>query len=203
MIENQKISVGWVVWVQWVILSMLGWVAVTGLSLLFPDNLDVLLPGPAFYIVWALVLFIMGAGIALVQWFVLRRYFVRAVWWAISSGMGMLVGTMVAFPLKLRDLYLRPSGIQLDEIMYGAVFGFLMGLIQWLVFRTWVKSAGWWVVGCTLGWSLGMTVGEILPLNWSSSSASIIYGTLTEAIPIAVTGFALVILLRNPVRSTP
>ena len=46
-------------------------------------------------------------------------------------------------------------------------------------------------------------VGEILPLNWSNSSASVIYGTITEAMPITVTGFALVILLQNRTISTP
>jgi len=53
----------------------------------------------------------------------------------------------------------------MSEILYGAVFGFLIGAIQWFVLHTWVKSAGWWVVGCMLGWTLGMLVGEILPLN--------------------------------------
>jgi len=182
--------------VQWVVLTMLGWVAVTSLSMLLPVNFDVLFSGPAFYIVWALVLFILGAGVALIQWLVLRRYFVGAVRWVVASGMGMLVGSMAAFPLKLRDLYLRLSGIQLDEILYGAVFGLIIGLIQWLVFRIWVKSAGWWVVGCTLGWRLGMAVGEILPLNWNSAHASIIYGLVTDAIPVAITGITLVVLIQ-------
>jgi len=165
--------------------------------------LNSLLSGIPFYAVWALVLFVFGAGIALVQWLVLRRYFACAVRWVVASGMGMLVGQMVAFPLKLWDIYLRPSGIQLDEILYGAVFGFLMGVTQSLVMRTWVKSAGWWIIGCTLGWTLGMLVGEILPLNWNNPSASLIYGTITEAVPIAVMGLALVLLLPISTEAKP
>jgi len=59
---------------QWAILSMSGWFAVLCLSRLFPADLDVILPETAFYVVWALVLFAWGGGIALVQWLVLRTW---------------------------------------------------------------------------------------------------------------------------------
>lgn len=200
---SQKIhSSGWAIWLQWVLLSMSGWFAVTILSMRLPINLDETLPPAAFTIIWALMLLALGAVIAAVQWLLLRGYFSGAVRWIIFSGMGMMVGQMVAFPLKLRDLYVGTSGFQLDEIAYGAVLGILLGFAQWLVMRTWMRRAWLWVVGSTIGWTLGMTVGEFLPLNWNSSSASIFYGTITTAIPIALTGVVLVMLLPQPTEDT-
>lgn len=115
----------------------------------------------------------------------------------------MLIGGMVAFPLKLCDLYVGTSGFQLDELAYGVVFGILMGSAQWLVVRTWVHHAGWWVLSNVIGQTLGMAVGELLPFNWNSSYAGLAYGMITEGIPVAVTGLTLVILLQNTLDTTP
>ncbi len=203
MFGQKNIYTGWVIWLQWVLLTMLGWLAATGLSMLMPANLDMLLSSTAFSIFQALVILALGAGIAAIQWLVLRRYFSGAVRWIVASSVGMLIGGMVAFPLKLRDLYVGPSGFQLDELAYGAVFGVLMGSAQWLVVRTWVHHAGWWVLSSTIGWTLGMAVGELFPLDWNRSYAGLVYGMTTEGIPAAVTGLTLVILLQNALDTTP
>ncbi len=200
MVSRKSFHIGWAIWFQWVIYSMLGWLVATILSML-PPNLDTILSNTAFYIVWALLLLALGAVIGATQWLILRRYFSGAVRWIVASGVGMAIGGIAAFPLKLRDLYVGTSGFQLDEIAYGVVFGFLMGGAQWLVMRTWVQSAGWWVLSSTIGWTLGMAVGELLPLNWSNTYTGHVYGMITEGIPAAVTGLALVMLLQNPLDS--
>ena len=46
-----------------------------------------------------------------------------------------------------------------------------------------------------------MAVGELLPLNWSNTYTGDVYGMITEVIPAAVTGLALVMLLQNPLDS--
>ncbi len=203
MFGQKNIYTGWAIWLQWVLLSMSGQLAMIGLSRLLPANLDALLSGAALPIFQALWVLALGAGIAAAQWLVLRRYFAGAVRWIVTGSVGMLIGVMVAFPLKLYDLYVEPSGFQLDEVAYGVVFGFLMGSAQWLVMRTWVHRAGWWVLSSTIGWTLGMAVGEILPLNWNDSGAGFVYGMVTEGIPVAVTGLALVILVQNALDTTP
>lgn len=203
MFGQKHIHRSWTIWLQWMLLTSIGkLVAVTGLNMLLPPNLNTLLSSTTFSIVWALSLLALGAVIAATQWLILRRYFSGAVRWIVASGVGMAIGGIAPFPLKLRDLYVGTSGIQLDEIAYGIFFGFLMGGAQWLVMRTWVKSAGWWVLSSTIGWALGMVVGELLPLNWSSIYAGLVYGVITEGIPVAVTGLALVMLLQNPLNPT-
>ena len=203
MFGQKNIHTGWAIWLQWVLLTTLGWLAATGLTMLLPANLDMLLSSTALFIFQVLVILALGAGIAAIQWLVLRRYFAGAVRWIVASSVGMLIGGMMAFPLKLRDLYVGPSGFQLDELAYGAVFGVLMGSVQWLVVRTWVHHAGWWVLSSAIGWTLGMAVGELLPLNWNSSYAGLVYGMITEGIPVAATGLTLVILLQNALDTTP
>jgi len=187
MVSRKSFHIGWAIWLKWVIFSMLGWLIATILSML-PPNLDTILSNTTFYIVWALLLLALGAVIGATQWLILRRYFSGAVRWIVASGVGMAIGV-------------GTSGFQLDEIAYGVVFGFLMGGAQWLVMRTWVQSAGWWVLSSTIGWTLGMAVGEFLPLNWSNTYSGHVYGMITEVIPAAVTGLALVILLQNPLDS--
>ena len=182
---------------------MLGWFVVKILSMLLPNNLDEFLSVTALYIIWALMLLTLGAVIAATQCLVLRRYFTGAVRWVAVSGVGMMVGQLVAFPLKLRDLYIGISGFQLDEIAYGTILGILLGTAQWLVLRTWVGHARWWILASAVGWTLGMTAGELIPLNWTSSFSGIIYGLITEGIPITVSGITLVLLLNNALLKPP
>lgn len=203
MNRQKSIHSDWAIWLQWVLFSMSGWFVITTLITLLPANLGELLSDTEYYIIWASVLLILGAVIAATQWLVLRRYFSGVARWIVVSSVGFMVGQLVAFPLKIRDLYVGTSGFQLDEIAYGATLGILLGISQWFVMRTWVNHAGWWVLGSAIGWTLGMTAGKLIPLNWNSSFAGITYGTITEGIPIAVTGVILVILLQNPLLKTP
>ncbi len=203
MFSQKNILTGWTFWLKWVLLSISGWFVVTILTMLLPINLAESMSDIAFYFIWALALLTLGGVIAAAQWLILRQYFTGAMRWIVVSSVGMMVGQMVAFPLKLRDIYIGTSGFQLDEIAYGAVLGVFLGAVQWLVMRTWVPSAGWWVISSAVGWTLGMTVGELLPLNWNSAYAGIIYGITTEIIPLAVTGATLVMLLKNTLHTLP
>ena len=197
MSGKRDTNAGWITWLQWILLTTLGWLAAMGLSTLLPANLHTFL-SPIAMIFLVFVTLAWAAGIAALQWLALRRYFSGAVKWILASSAGMLIGSVVAMPLKLRDWYIGPSGFQLDEVAYGFVFGILLGAAQWLALRTWVHNSGWWIVSNTVGWTLGMTVGELLPLNWNSTCASFVYTMVTEIIPTAVIGVALVMLLRNP-----
>jgi hypothetical protein len=203
MFDRKYTQINWAIWLQWVLLTSISkLLVITGLNILLPPNWDTSFSELVFYVVWGLLSFAVGAIIATTQWWMLRPYFSGAMRWIVVSGAGMVIGTFVAFPLKLRDWYVGPSGFQLDEIAYGVVFGFLVGVAQWLVMRVWVRGAGWWILSSTLGWALGMTIGELLPLNWSSSSASLVYGVITEGIPVVVTGLALMILIQFGLKPT-
>ena len=197
MLDRKPIQTNWAIWLQWVLLTSISKLIVfSGVNILLTPDWHTFFSGSVLYVVWGSWLFAIGALIATAQWWLLRRFFSGSLSWIVLSGAGMMVGSLVAFPLKLRDWYVG-SGFQLDEIAYGVVFGFLVGGAQWFVMRIWVRGAGWWVLSSTIGWALGMTVGELIPLNWSSSDASLVYGVITEGIPMVVTGFTLMLLIQN------
>lgn len=43
--------------------------------------------------------------------------------------------------------------------------GAVLGLAQWLVLKSYVQKAGWWILACTLAWNASMLVG------WAVSTA--------------------------------
>jgi hypothetical protein len=203
MADQKPIQSNWIIWLQWMLLTSTSkLVVIASAIVLLSPNWNTLWSINALNVVWALSLFAFGAFIAATQWLLLRHYFSGAMRWIVAGGVGMVIGGFLAFPLKLRDLYIDSSGFQLDEIAYGVAFGFLMGAAQWFVMRSWVRGAGRWVLSSTIGWALGMTAGELLPRNWSSTSAGLVYGMVTEGIPVAITGLALVVLLQKHPKPT-
>ena len=76
MFNQKDIPTSWAIWLQWILLTSLSkLVTVIGLNTLLPPNLDTLLSSTAFYIVWALLLFVLGAVVAATQWLILRGFF--------------------------------------------------------------------------------------------------------------------------------
>ena len=68
-----------------------------------------------------------------------------------------------------------------------SIFGTVVGVLQWLVLRRQVPRAGWWVLASTVGWVVGLPLGDIN----GPPGLGAVYG--------AFTGTALVWLLRQPV----
>ena len=91
-------------------------------------------------------------------------------------------------------------------VVSGAVGGAAIGILQWLVLRRQVSGAGWWVLASTMGWAvgsgLGLLVFRTVALAVSSDAAFIVALSVGAAVDGAamgaITGFALVKLLRQP-----
>jgi hypothetical protein len=66
-----------------------------------------------------------------------------------------------------------------------SLFGTVVGVLQWLVLRRQVARAGWWVLASTVGWVVGMPLGDSV----GGPALGAAYG--------AITGTALVLLLRQ------
>ena len=116
------------------------------------------------------------------------------VWlgWVLASTVGWAVG--------------GPAGVAAggsgDIIVAGYIGvtagGILAGMLQWLVLRRHVAGAGWWMAASAAGWvaagpGVGLVaavMGAALTANAGWAALGIMYG--------AVTGCALVWLLRQP-----
>jgi len=121
----------WVIWVQWVLATTVGWVL--GLSL--GNEVGV------------------GIFIGVAQWVVLRRYFSQAWWWIVASAAGWIAG----WAIIISGLVVSPGRGLLTAIVSGTIFGLTMGVAQWIIFRRWVKLSGLWVLLSIPGWTIGLT----------------------------------------------
>jgi hypothetical protein len=131
------------------------------------------------------------------HWLILRRWFPRAGWWVLASGVGSLLGFVVmVWGLGVAD---TQGGGNFEHfaipVASMALAGVVVGTLQWVVLRRWVARAGWWVPVSGISWMvaeyayLEITQAGDVQLLWGA----IVSGTLSGAI----TGVTLVGLLRN------
>ena len=192
--EVEGSQVGWVFWLQWVLASTVG--VVVGL---FTGAVFTPYDVPRVPVLYGLLGIGLGIGVGVLQWLVLRRRVSGAGWWVLASAAAGY-GTLQAGPMPF-STSLQSFGLLLSWTRVVALSGAVTGTLQWLVLRGQVSRAGWWVLASTVGWGLGVTVARAFPWGVDTSDA---IGALvvTGAVLGAVTGEALVWLLRQPVPMT-
>ena len=211
------------VWLQWTLVNMgawtIGWPLAIGTSIalnltLLPEIGTEIMPGDLFWAVW-LSGFLLVAGAATgflvgsAQWFVLRhripcpRFSNWALVSALGSGLGlslfgagswMVNGALISDQTKATLV----AGIQMVSLAS-------IGVLQWLILRHQIQRAGWWILCCTLGLGISVTVGSvlldpILDLSFVTDicSGTFLVGCMVGLIFGATTGAPLAWLLRYP-----
>lgn len=138
-----------------------------------------------------------GSIAGVLQWPVLRPHIMGSAWWILASCVG------AGIEATMRGVMVGGS-VYLSYALSGAVFG----LMQWLVLRSHLTSAGWWVVVSPIGWVVGrlgtVAVGAVYNLlssNLSEQAALIVAHTAPNLIGGAlcgvVTGTSLAVFLRT------
>ena len=200
---------GWRVWLSWIIASLIGWTVglIVGLSVTFNEGL---------------VAVTLGAAIGISQWFVLKSRLRNAVWWIVSSAVGVLLGVLgsgilgfpivqgVDFSLGFNIPPWRPSGIDIYELrvvsyvlggpVAGLLIGTAVGTAQWLVLKQRVDRAGWWIAANGLGWAVAFLFGFLL--SHFTKNLFIVVIT-TGLVGGTITAFSLVWLLGKDNNSLP
>ncbi|MCK4899229.1 MAG: hypothetical protein KAS38_10645 [Anaerolineales bacterium] len=184
--KDKRSQVGWGFWLQWVVAStvgmLLGFIVGFPLSFLVMDIVGERL-GQSFGGI------VIGIGVGVLQWLVLRRRISGVGWWVLTSAAGGLI-----IPVAFEGLSESLSfGALMSFTGVVALGGAVAGTLQWLVLRGQVSRAGWWVLASTVGWGLGMTAA--IAYSWPGPMWLIVTGAVLGA----VTGGALVWLLRKPV----
>jgi hypothetical protein len=133
--------------------------------------------------------------VAVLQWLVLKRYIARAGWWIIAG----MTGWIFAFAI-LRALTGSPGALmalaaRTDTTLYSVafmlVFGLVSGVVQWPILRQHTRWASLWIPACMIGLALtGAAIGKSIDRVEDMAALG--------AIPGAVTGLALFLLLRQP-----
>ena len=201
--KAKRSQIGWGFWLQWVVASTVGMVVGFIAGFLSLDLIYDVLGDWLIYNVlgdWLDFLFlgiVPGIGVGVLQWLVLRRRRSGAGWWVLASaaaGYGILAGFIGYSESLSFGTLLRFTGVV-------ALGGAVTGILQWLVLRSQVSRAGWWVLASTVGWGLSVTVARAIP--WGNDEMDALWAlVVTGAVLGAVTGGALVWLLRQPVPET-
>ncbi len=189
----ERTHVGWGFWFWWVLASTVGHdvssaAGMKELRAVFGDAG----PTKGWAVGLALGLVMTGAAVGVMQWVVLRREVSGAGWWVLASTVGYTVGIAAAamhgiLLVHWLELPWRWVVSIVGGAGGGAVTGAAVGVMQWLVLRRQLRRAGWWVLASIVGWAMGQAAHGAIGLPAAG------------AVSGAITGIALVRLLRQPI----
>jgi hypothetical protein len=134
-----------------------------------------------------------GATVGTAQWFVLRRYFDRVGWWVLLT----FIGWVAYWGLRNMNLLVKAHGIAfIPDLLNLAIFGVILGVLQWLLLRKKIHSAGWWMLANIVGMMLAALITDAIDtaLLQSDSPFDFITGSIVWAI---ITGVCMVWLLKR------
>jgi hypothetical protein len=180
-------------WLQWTLATAAGMLAGFLPFLLLLEFMPLGLARLVFPL-WA------GLLVGLFQWFVLRRCIAQCgdwVWhgvagWALGYALGLMVIQVFSFSV---------AGALIGYFLFGAI----VALIQWPILHRKIPNVVPWVLASVAGWALGALSGQavlnlLVPAGQSIPQAlsTFIIAGMTGLVAGAVTGLALVYIMRQP-----
>lgn len=224
MITIQKTGgAGAGLWLRWILANALGEaLGLGGTALIWALSVLYAGEGTGLYAILLLAAFSVLAGtliegtvVGTAQWLVLRGPLPRIRWrtWVLATGAGaFLAWTLGMIPSTLLSLGSGGDASSAEPgeatvlglaLVMGLALGPVLGVVQWLVLRRFVRRAALWVPANALAWGCGMVVifaGIDLALDGGFSPGVVPILALTlacaGALVGAVHGLALVWLLR-------
>jgi hypothetical protein len=124
---------------------------------------------------------------AVLQWLLLRRYLHHARVWVPLTALGWLVGILLIYPAALFEPPVPGTWL---PALVPPFLGAVVGAAQWLYLRRVIDKAGFWVLASAAAYG-------VLARGAFGSFTSIPEFLLYILTPFAITGLALVLLLRH------
>ena len=143
-----------------------------------------------------------GLTVGLLQWLALRPYLIHPADWLLQGGFGWAL----AFALGLWVID-AIGGSPLGTLVGYLLFGLIIGALQWPVLRREIPNALPWIIASMVGWALGGYLGQaVLTLvagggEVSQVVSSAVVAAVTGLVAGAITGLALVWIVRQPDRA--
>lgn len=135
--------------------------------------------------------------ISIAQWFALRRFTPVSFLWIFAAPLGLLLAILMIKYIPTRTWeYLDGEAPGVLITLYLAM-GFVFSLPQWLILRRYCEKASLWIVGTTLGLTLGMGIIIITDMINRSGVFAFI---LVSLVYILSTGLTFSWLLSNTTR---
>jgi len=133
-----------------------------------------------------------GLGCAVMQWVALRR--LVSAWWIVATFAAWAI-FWAANLAGLLGFGTDIFGKTLEGLGHGAAFGGLLGLFQWMVLRSKIRNAQWWIYANILGWSIGAALGDGIKAALGSEGP--IEFVIVFIISTIVTAITLVRMFQN------
>jgi inosine-uridine nucleoside N-ribohydrolase len=141
------------------------------------------------YMFWYAFIPWYGIVIGTIQYLLLRRRFAKMGWWILTTTLGWsLIWLGIAFRYNpLGDIEIPSSAGYF--LIAGTGVGILIGVTQWLILRTQVPNASWWIPINGLGFG----IASVILADIASLSEYLIVVTM----PCISTGILLWLLLQR------
>jgi hypothetical protein len=194
MSDRAEQRMSWTFWARWIVASAVGAYLGTAVTALVGLVVAKAVGGGAEDSVPGGIL--LGAGLGIAQWLVLRRRLPGAEQWMWASIAGAVVFSVLRHPLLLAVSSIPGAVLRIGAFVDALALGASIGFAQWLVLRRHVSRSGWWLVACVGGYGIAT-----LPAGKGVSSFGEVMAFLV--VPPAITGLALVSLFRRPRQETP
>lgn len=142
-----------------------------------------------------------GLLIGVAQWVVLRGYVTRSSDWILNHAGGWVVGYILGL-LVVQALGRTTLGALVGYI----IFGILVAVFQWPVLRREIPHILPWVLANVIGWTTGAYISTLVMGAISRNTppdlivSTLITSVITGLIGGAITGLALVWIVRKPER---
>ena len=180
-------------WLGWTLATAVGMLIGFLPSLLLVNVLDLPLSR-------VIVPLLAGFLIGLAQWAVLRNFVVNSHDWILAAGTSWAVGYAVG--LFLINIL---AGTSLSGLIGFALFGAIIALIQYPIFRREIPHLSYWIIANVIGWTAGFYLSQA-SLNVFFSNVPAInpvvstsfVAVITGLVAGAITGLALVWIVRQP-----
>lgn len=141
---------------------------------------------------------VLGITSGITQWLILRRYLDRIGAWVPLT----ILGWVLFWAVNLSGLLGEGSGVTgkiVEGLAHGAIFGALLGVLQWLILRRGADNAGWWILVSAAAWSVGAALGDgVTAALGGEGPFDILIGIMAAAI---LTGVGMMWLLRQSARA--
>lgn len=198
-----------ILWIQWVLVSILGW----GIGLIPAYTVDTILIKTvsndfreliSFYDFRDFIGFIViGFSLGVAQWLILRQYFQQSASWILATCIGIATGwnsILVDAAVEIASmsgLYWHHYANVTFYFILGIISGTLLGIAQWIVLRQKFQQAKLWIFANALGEGLASALYSMWFTGFRGAMTGGLLANLVvnKGIAMAITGFLLVYLL--------
>ncbi len=133
---------------RWILVNAIGWAASIALAGLLSEATAHISGFNTDRFVGIAILISLGVWLGAAQWLVMKRLIPQPNRWAVATIIGFVLCAVIMTLVN----FLRLGGIGiLNNLLWMAVMGSVVGVSQWWILRKHYSKAGWWILATAAG----------------------------------------------------